>query len=197
MQSIKDSKRDKRPKAGNSELFNEVFSASNALSVTEKTRLIKSLAGQLGLVVVGSADLLRQAKPGTQKREPDRPKVVSVRPNPLKGTRFEIEKDQAYKALVEAKKAANGEKLPPDHPSVVAYATALKAYKDAHSALQTVVSTTSVEAAKQPAREKKKARTATTRSPEPPVAVSSSKSTKRPSIIGRLQELAGGGGKQH
>lgn len=182
----KDSAGRKRPKQGNTQLFNEMLSASNALSVSERTRLCKSLAGQLGLVVVGSADLMKQAKPAAEGKAVVPPKEVNVRPNPLRGTQYELAKDQAYKALIEAKKAAGGEKLANDNPSVIAYATALNAYKSAHKAL-VPVGTPVVHPTGEATSTKRKVRTTTDRSPEPPVQGDSKNPPKRPSMIGALR----------
>lgn len=166
------SKRIRKPKDGNSQLFNEILSSSNALSVSEKTRLVKCLAGQLSMVAVGAGELIKKAEnpqPKTTKSEAKPVSGSATRPNPLKGTKFEHDKVIAYKALVEAKKALKeGEQLPPNDPRVVNYKTALDAYKAEHAKLKPmedtgvgVVTTTTVVATK------KKTRTTTDRSPPP------------------------------
>jgi hypothetical protein len=174
----------RKPKQGNSELFNELLSAANALPVSERTRLVKSLAGQLNLVVVGASELLSKAGNQPSQKEKDEAKPVvkqQVKPNPLKGTIFDQEKIKAYNALIEAKKEAGGAKLPPDHPAVLGYATALAAYKVEHNRLKPVDD----QQPNQPARregKKGKARTTTDRSPEPGSA------QPRKSLIGAIKD---------
>lgn len=162
-------KGERKPKQGNTELFNELLSRANALSVKERTRLVKSLAGQLNLVVVGSSDLLQKGKAQQEKKKVEQKAQPEVRPNPLKGTQFEVEKDRAYKALVDAKVRAQGAKLPENAPEVIAYATALAAYKAEHKRLAPVIQQVPVP------QQKNKARTTSNRSPEPPGTNSSNK----------------------
>lgn len=173
-------RRGRKPKQGNTELFNEVLSAANALSVSERTRLVKSLAGQLSMVVVGSGELLERAVSAPKKKDEKKSAEGTHRPNPLRGTSFEVAKDQAYKALVEAKKASPGAKLPENHPAVIQYGSALAAYKAEHKRLQPVdVAGIPVQ---KPSSKKTKARTTTERSPEP---------KQKTSIIGALRNAVG------
>lgn len=153
--------RNRKPKNANSDLFDELLSAANALSVSERTRLVKSLAGQLGLVTVGSAELISK-KSVVEKKAPQNV-VVPPRPNPLKGTSFDIQKSAALEQLRQAKTAAGTTKLSDDHPAVLQYAAALASYKEEHKRLA-VVSGGTVTV---PTTTKKaKARTTTERSPE-------------------------------
>jgi hypothetical protein len=127
---------------------------------------VKSIAGQLGFVVVGAQELLhRETK---QKPKAAATPKEKQRPNPLRGTMYERQKDEAYQALVLAKKALPpGQKLPEDAPVLTAYRQALDIYKKAHSALKVdSVSAMEATAAAVP-RKAGKARTATERSPEP------------------------------
>jgi hypothetical protein len=181
----------RRPKSGNSELFQEILSSANALSVTERVRLVKSLAGQLGLVTVGAQELLdgKTVKKSKGKAAGPPMEVTLQRPNPLKGTKFAIEKDLAYKALVAAKQSAGGEKLPLEHPAVAAYAAALGAYKAAHSELQ-VVFTPSAMIPQQIKSAKTKARTTSDRSPEP------GQTQPMVGMLGRLKRVVAGTSKK-
>jgi hypothetical protein len=124
----------RRRKQANSLKFNEILSAANCLSVSEKTRLVRSLAGQVGLVTFGSGELIAK-----QSNKPSgkvgKPAMQVNRPNPLKGTKFQLEKETALQRLKEAKSGFGGEKLPPNHPAVVAYVHALQAYKAEHAKL--------------------------------------------------------------
>jgi len=168
----------RRPKKGNSDEFNRILSAANALSVSERTRLVKSLAGQLGLITIGSGELLRNAgKQAPPKKESTKQQAV-VRPNPLKGTAFDSEKKQALQALQEAKKAASGAQLPKDHPAVVRYAAALSAYKAEHEKLRVVETDT-----QQSESNKSRARKHADRSPEPRGPTTTTTTTN---LIGRL-----------
>lgn len=129
----------RRAKSGNSQLFNDILSAANALSVAERTRLVKSLAGQLGLLTVGGQSLVSAGSKESKKPKSNKaPKGEPVRPNPLKGTMYEQEKEAAKAALVKARDEAQGAQLPGDHPAVVAYAKALSAYKTEKDKLKPV-----------------------------------------------------------
>lgn len=173
----------RKPKQGNSELFNELFSAANALSVSERTRLVKSLAGQLNLSVIGTGELLsRGSTPAEQKVKAAPPPKEAVRPNPLKGTRFEADKRLAYQALIAAKEAAQGAKLPEDHPVVVHYKTTLDAYKAEQGRLRLVDPVAMQRPQTQP-KAKVKARSASERSPSPVAPVRG--------LVGRIQGLVG------
>lgn len=159
----------RKPKQGNSELFNEILSAANALSVTERVRLTKSLGGQLGYTVVamqGQVSLPKGEKGGKNhvtNRE--------MKPNPLRGTKFQVEKDLAFNAMVEAKRGNNGKELPTDHPAVLRYKTALNLYKQAQSELKPVEASAPLEQSQQPRQSSKKRVKAT--SPEPGGSIAS------------------------
>jgi len=130
--------RGRRQRKGNSESFNNLQSAALDLSVNEQVRLIRSLAGQRGLIVL-SADQVSRLKgtalgggPATgQEREPK----VLVRPNPLRDTVFEKELNEAKAALKKAKEIGGGKELTPDNPAVLAYKAKLHAYKVEHQRL--------------------------------------------------------------
>jgi len=179
----KSGKSRRQPKSGNTQLFNELLSASNSLSVSEKLRLTKSLAGQLGFVLVGSGEIL--ARGDTPKvKSSDRTKVKDpVRPNPLRGTQFELEKNQAYQALVDEKRLNGGAKLPQDNPAVLRYAAALAAYKAEYKRLQPVAPHGLATKSAKPSQKasKDRARKTSERSPEPRTSTTSK-------IIGIIRE---------
>lgn len=165
-------RRPRRPKSGNSELFNNLLSAANQLSVAERTRLVKSLAGQLGLLAVGGQTLIdKPVSTGKTRKEDHGTEVPTVRPNPLKNTKFWLDKEAAKAAMLRARdEKGPGAKLPPDHEAVKAYAQALKLYKEEQAKLKPVI-----DPAKQgqqqpsggPRRGTAAKRTTSERSPEP------------------------------
>lgn len=129
-------RRERRPKQGNSEKFNKLLSEANELSGSERIRLIKSLAGQAGFICIkptGSSQnsARREAKPRV-------PRANNVRPNPLRGTKYDVELELARQALREAKDGAGGALLSQDHPAILGYKKALEAYKAAKSQLAVV-----------------------------------------------------------
>jgi hypothetical protein len=125
-------RRGRRQRKGNSENFNYLQSAALELSVNEQVRLIRSLAGQRGLVVL-STDQVSRLKGNApqigsaagQEKEPQAP----VRHNPLKGTVFEKELNEAKAAIKKAKEMGGNKDLVPDHPAVLAFKAKLVAYK--------------------------------------------------------------------
>lgn len=133
-------KPERHPKSMNSKLFNDILSACNQLSVQERTRLVKSLAGQLGLLTVGGQTLLHSVAETTEpkKGKTSDAKRQDVRPNPLKGTKFESEKEAAKAAMIKARDDNGGAKLPDDHQTVVSYAKALHLYKEEQNRLKPV-----------------------------------------------------------
>jgi hypothetical protein len=158
-------KRKRVPKSGNSELFNEILSGFNALTNSEKLRLVRSLAGQVGLVTLGANDVVSAKAGNVNKGTTTTTNTVVERPNPLKGTKFQVERDNALIALREAKKAAPDGKLPPDDPTVLRYKTAVAAYKAEHQALS-VLPSGAVTATTKTNKASKK-RTTSSRSPVP------------------------------
>jgi hypothetical protein len=116
------------------------MSACNQLSVQERTRLVKSLAGQLGLLTVGGQTLLTGVAEATPRKKSGGPPAQQrdVRPNPLKGTKFEKEKEEAKASMIKARDANGGAKLPDTHPTVVAYAKALQIYKEEQNRLKPI-----------------------------------------------------------
>jgi len=122
-------KRQRKPKNLNSESFNEILSAANVLSVNERVRLIKSLAGQHGLVVLTPSQVssLNQT---TEVVKHQGETMSSVKPNPLKDTIFDRNVQDARKSVKTAKTEAGGGDLPKDHPAMLQYAAALSAYKE-------------------------------------------------------------------
>lgn len=138
----------RRYRSGNSDLFNQILSAANGLSVAERTRLVKSLAGQLGLLTVGGQLLLDKpdssgGKKGKTSKSGESAEAAPLfRPNPLKGTKFWVDKESAKADMLKAREAAGGAQLQPGHPAVTAYAVALKAYKDEQAKLKPVAGVT-------------------------------------------------------
>lgn len=112
-----------KQKKPSTSLFKEMNDSFQNLSVTEKVRLVKQLAGQIGLVAVGPDQIV-----GIGAKEP--PKLGAQRakpaPSPWKNLPEKKAVDDAYKALVDAKKQA-GTDLPASHPLVVAYNAAVSA----------------------------------------------------------------------
>jgi hypothetical protein len=121
----------RQKKSGNSALFNQILSDANGLSVAERVRLIKSLAGQQGLVVTAATTLqtVEVAKPRGQKKDDDHRVTVAVRPNPLKGTAFQKALDDAKAEVRRAKEELKVAKLADDHPAAMMLMAALSNYK--------------------------------------------------------------------
>jgi len=146
--AAKQQKGGRRKKSENSELFNEILSACNQLSVAERTRLVKSLSGQLGFIAVGGQTLLEaqtksDSKEVAKARGSSEPKAM-VRQNPLKNTKFWVDKETAKAAMLKAREQNGGAQLAATHPAVTAYAEALKAYKGEQERLKLVPMPTSV-----------------------------------------------------
>jgi hypothetical protein len=162
-------RRQRRPKSGNSELFNDLLSEANRLSVAERTRLVKSLAGQLGLLTVGGQSLIGQPASAGEPKKAKQGRVSEdtppVRQNPLKGTKFWVDKEAAKAAMLKAREDGGGAQLPQNHPAVTAYALALKAYKDEQAKLKPV-DTQSVQQVVQSAKQTGSKKRAASKSPE-------------------------------
>lgn len=132
----------RRPKKqGNSEKFNELLSGANQLSVAERVRLTKSLAGQLGLYVGAP-----KGSPAAEEKIRRGPTLGASqqavkRPNPLKGTSFEKLVEDAKQGVREAKARLGGAMLPKDDPALVKLTEALKAYKAEKERLAPVATT--------------------------------------------------------
>jgi hypothetical protein len=111
-------------------LFNELLSSVNRLSVNERVRLIKSLAGQHGLVVQTPAALVRAT--GTSGAARDQGDVErkkrQQRPNPLRGTAPFQELEEARNALRVEKERLMTKVLPKDNLVFRQYEAALASY---------------------------------------------------------------------
>lgn len=151
--------RERKKKALNSDDFNLILSSCNTLSVNERVRLVKSLAGQLGLFVTTPA-ALGYTQIGESKKGKPKTKEV-VRPNPLKGTLFETKLNGAKELLRKAREAAGGAELPASHEAYVQYAQALQEYKQEKQKLAPVI-TPVVASGNNPVKKKRE------RSLEPP-----------------------------
>lgn len=125
--------------------FNNLLSSALVLSTNEQVRLIRSLAGQRGLLVLSADQVARLKGPlvsergrSAKKDEGKQGLHTVTRPNPLKGTAFEVEMNDA-KAAVKQAKAQNGDQaLPVDHPALVRYTNAVAAYRAEHKKLTVV-----------------------------------------------------------
>lgn len=130
----------RQKKAGNSVLFNQLLSDANGLSVAERVRLVKSLAGQQGLMVSASTAVMQSAdgvKPQNQKKKNSDQQVI-VRPNPLKGTAFQKALDDAKAGVRSAKEDMGLAKLPDNHPAAINLIAALSNYKSEQTRLAPV-----------------------------------------------------------
>jgi hypothetical protein len=123
----------RKKKEETSDLFDQTFSVVvTQLSVKERTRLIKAVAGTLSLVVVPPDHVLVPSKTVAGKPksvEPGRVRQRTTPPNPLKGTKLEEDLLLARKKVQERKAILAVDKLPTEDPTLMAHEAALKAYK--------------------------------------------------------------------
>jgi hypothetical protein len=134
--------RRRRQKKGNSQNFNSLLSSALDLSVNEQVRLVRSLAGQRGLLVLSAEQVSRLKGEAPHKsvkmRYRDDEPQERPRSNPLKGTAFEVGLNEARAALKRAKEESQGAVLPETHPAYQAYKAQLAAYKEARKHLAPV-----------------------------------------------------------
>jgi hypothetical protein len=130
-QAGKSKTRSRRKKLGNSQEFNEILSRVNGISVSERIRLTKSLAGQLGFVTYkpNGASTNGERSQGSSVKKREKAAPTFSRPNPLKNTVFEADLNLAKQELKAAKERAGGVALPASDLAVVKYTVALTAYK--------------------------------------------------------------------
>lgn len=127
-------------KSANSKEFNDLLSSANQLSVNERTRLIKSLAGQLGYIVVKPAV---GGQPPVSNGDHGRGRSAHgsnavVRANPLRGTAFEQRLEAAKLAVKRAKEELKVNVLEVVHPAMQEYTAALKSFREEKAKLKPV-----------------------------------------------------------
>lgn len=124
--------RRRRTKQANSESFNTILSAANTLTVNERVRLVKSLAGQHGLLVFSAQQVAGMQAPKESAPSDEvggKSKTMPVPRNPLKNSVFQKTLDAAKLALRQEKEKLGVAELPTDSPIWVQYTQALQAYK--------------------------------------------------------------------
>lgn len=119
----------RKKRSGNTGAFKEISDSFNAISVAEKVRLVKSLAGQVGLVALGPEQIARLHPSGAVAALPNRKRQADAAPSRWKNLPESVEASEAYKALRAGIAANGGQKLSTDHPLLVRYSAALVALK--------------------------------------------------------------------
>jgi hypothetical protein len=125
-------RRRRKPKQPNSHEFHEVFDRAIALSVTEKVRLIRALAGLQGLVVNNPKPSQVQSEPAQTKAQKRVKESLPVSDNPLKGTTLQQNLLAAQAAVREKKASLGVDKLSPDDETLGALKAAMTAYQVEH-----------------------------------------------------------------